>query len=164
LNPCWNGSDSNWCCNNQQVTSCCSDNAGSFPFNLTSLGVSSQQSHSNPAGTTGTTTVTSYLATGTGTRNTAGCPVGKSAVIGSSVGAFLAGILAAGFLGLYLTSRRLRKQRQKAVPATTTSYIGPGTEWRAELQTTSTSVARPGQIGTGKPKYEIDGRQVDSLG
>jgi hypothetical protein len=164
LNPCWNGSDSNWCCNNQQVTSCCNDNAGSFAFNLTSLGFSSQQSYSNPAGTTETATVTLYLPTGTGTRNAASCPVGKSAVIGSSVGAFLAGTLIAGFLGLYFTSRRVRKQRQEAVPATTMSYVGPGTEWRAELQTNSTSVAGPGQIGTEKLNYEIDGRQVDSLG
>jgi hypothetical protein len=163
LNPCWNGSDSSWCCNNQQETSCCSNNSGFFAFNLTSLGFSNQQSHSNPTGTTETATVTSYLTTETGTGNAASCPVGNSAVIGSSVGAFFAGTLIAGLLGLYLVSRRLRKQHQEAVLDTTASYVGPETEWRAELQTTSISVAKQGQIGTGKPKYEIDGRQVGNL-
>jgi hypothetical protein len=163
LNPCWNGSDSSWCCNNQQETSCCSNNGGSFAFNLTSLGFSSQQSRLNPTGTTETAAATSYLTTETGTGNAASCPVGNSAVIGSSVGAFFAGTLIAGLLGLYLASRRLRKQHQEAVPDTTALYVSPEIEWRAELPTTSTSVARPGQIGTGKPKYEIDGRQVGSL-
>lgn len=162
MNPCWNGSDSFWCCNNQEETSCCSDNDSSFAFNLTSLGFSSQQSHSNSTGMAETATVT-YVATETGTSNSSSCPVGKSAIIGSSVGAFFAGTIIAGLLGLCLASRRLRKQHQRAVPDTTTSYVGPKTEWRAELQTTSPSVARPGQIGTGNPKYEIDGRQVDSL-
>ena len=68
-----------------------------------------------------------------------------------------------GLLGLYLVSRRLRKQHQEAMPDTTASYVGPETEWCAELETTSTGGAGPGQIGTGKPKYEIDGRQFGSL-
>lgn len=161
LNPCWNGLHSSWCCNNQQETSCCINNGGSFAFNLTSLGFSSQQSHSNPIGPTcttaayGTTTVTGIV-------NATSCPVGKSAVIGSSVGAFFAAILIAGLLGLYLASRRLRKQNQEAVPDNTASYVSPRAEGRAELQTTYSSMARPGH-GTGKPKYEIDGREVGSL-
>ena len=163
MNPCWNGLDSSWCCNNQQETSCCSNNGGSFAFNLTSLGFSSQQSHSGPTGTTETVVVTSYLTTETGTGNAASCSVGKSAVIGSSVGAFFAGTLIASLLGLYLALRRLRKQHQEAVLDTTASYVGPENEWRAELPTTFTSVAKPGQIGTGNPKYEIDGRQVGNL-
>jgi hypothetical protein len=168
LNPCWDGLDPSWCCNNQQETSCCTSNSGSFAFNLTSLGFSSQQSHSNPTGPTGTaaatgTTTVTGRATVTRIVNAASCPVGKSAVIGSSVGAFFAGILIAGLLGLYLTSRRLRKKNQEAVPDTTASYVSPRAEGCAELQTTYTSVARLGQIGTGKPKYEIDGREVSSL-
>lgn len=160
LNPCWDGSDSSWCCNNQQETSCCSNNGGSFAFNLTSLGFSSQQSHSNPTRTTETVVVTSYLTTETGAGNAASCPVGKSAVIGSSVGAFFAGTLIAGLLGLYLALRRLRKQHQEAVPDTTVLYVGPENEWRSELPTTFTSVAKP---GTGMPVYEVDGRQVGNL-
>jgi hypothetical protein len=163
LNPCWNGSDSSWCCNNQQETSCCGNSGGSFAFNLTSLGFSCQQSHLDPTGTTETATATLYLTTETGTGNAASFPVGKGAVIGSSVGAFFAGTIIAGLLGLYIASRRLRKQHQEAVLNTTASYVGPETEWRAELQTTSISVARLEQSGTGKPKYEIDGRQVGSL-
>jgi hypothetical protein len=163
LTPCWNGLKSSWCCNNQEELSCCSNDGGSFAFNLTSLGFSSRQSHLNSTGTTNTATVTSYLTTETGTRDTVGCPVGKGAIIGSSVGVFFAGILIAGLLGLYLTLRRLRKQPQEAVPYTTMSHAGPETEWRAELQTTSTSTARPGQIRTGKPNYVIGGQQVSSL-
>ena len=138
---------------------CCGNGNGFFAFNLTSLGFSSQQSHSNQTGTTETATVTSYVSPETGTWNAASFPVGKSAVIGSSVGAFFAGILIAGLLGLYLISKRLRKQHQEKVPVITASYVGPKTELHAELQTSS-SVARPGQNGTGKPKYEIDGQEV----
>jgi hypothetical protein len=163
LNPCWNGSDSSWCCNNQEETTCCSNIVGSFPFNLTSLGFSSQQSQSSPTGTTGTATVTSCLVTATGTGNAVSFPVSKSSVIGSAIGAFFAGILVAGLLTLYLALRRLRKQHLEAVPNVTASYIGPESGWRAELPTTSTVVTRPGHVGTGKPEYEIDGRQVSSF-
>jgi hypothetical protein len=91
----------------------------------------------------------------------ASCPVGKGAIIGSSVGAFLAGALITSLLGLYLGSSRLGKQHQEAVPYTTVSYASP--EWRTELQETSASMARPGQIRTGNPKYEMGGQQVGSL-
>jgi len=156
LNPCWNGSSSNWCCNNQQETSCCGDSGNSFPFNLTSLGFSGQQSQPNPTGTTETATATSYISAETGTGNAASCPVHNSTIIGSSVGAFFAGTLVAGLLGVYFASRRLRKQHQAAVADTTLS-----SEWRAELQSNPISLARPAQFGTGKPN-EIDGRQVGS--
>jgi hypothetical protein len=160
LNPCWNGTVSSWCCNDQEVNSCCVNNSGSFAFNLTALGASNGQSHANPTGPTAT--VTSCPAANSANGNTTSCLVGKSTVIGSSVGAFLAGTLIAGLLGLYLASRQLRKQRQKAVP-NTAAYANPTSEWRTELEAIPSDALRPGQIGAGTPKYEIDGRQVGSL-
>ncbi len=162
MTPCWNGSSSNWCCNNQQETSCCEDSGNSFPFNLTTLGFSSQQSHSNSTGTTETATATSYLTAETGTGNAVSCPVSNGIIIGSSVGAFFAGTLVAGLLGLYFASRRLRKQHHTAAHDTTVSYIGPEIERRAELQSNPINLAKPGQFGMGKLN-EIDGRQVGSL-
>jgi hypothetical protein len=153
LTPCWSGSDSSWCCNNQQETPCCGDSGNSFAFNLTSLGFSSQPSQSNSTRTIDTASPSYPVITETEMGNATSCPVGKSAVIGSSVGAFSAGILIAGLLGLYLASRRLREQRQEALPNSAALYIDPETEWSAELQPTPISVARPRQIGKGNPKY-----------
>jgi hypothetical protein len=86
--------------------------------------------------------------------------VGKGAVIGGSVGAFLAGTILAGLLGLYLAERRLRKHSQAVVPDTGATYVGP-----AELQTRDARAAVPkqGNFGTGQPKYEIEAREVSEV-
>jgi hypothetical protein len=87
------------------------------------------------------------------------CPVGKGAVIGGSVGAFLAGTIFAGLLGLYLAERRLRKHSRAAAPDMNATY-GP-----AELQTREARAAVPkqGNIGTGPPKYEMEAREVSEV-
>jgi hypothetical protein len=160
LNPCWNGTVSSWCCNNQDVNSCCVNNSGSFAFNLTALGASNGQSYANPTGPTATATLCPAGNSANG--NTTSCLVGKSTVIGSSVGAFLAGTLIAGLLGWSLASRQLRKQRQKTVP-NVAAYANPTSELKLELEATPLRAPRPGQISVETPKYEIDGRQVGSF-
>ncbi|KAE9376028.1 hypothetical protein N431DRAFT_481197 [Stipitochalara longipes BDJ] len=165
LNPCYNASKSSWCCNDQSISSCCGVSGGSFSFDLTALGLSGQQSTSNPTETSSSTGASNP----TGTTNTgetctaASCPVGKGAVIGGSVGSFFAGTIVAGLLGRFLAERRLRKQSQAAVPNATVSHATPNTEWRTELPpTTYITVPRPGTVQVGKetPKYEIGGREV----
>ena len=91
--------------------------------------------------------------------------MGKGAVIGGSVGAFLAGIIFAGLLGLYLAERRLRKHSQGAAPNATGSYVNPVTNLHVELQGKETSMVGPTgpkqrQVGTGPPKYEMEAREV----
>jgi hypothetical protein len=154
LNPCWNGAVSSWCCNDyyQSQPSCCINNSGPFTFNLTSLDISNK-----PTGITAISCPTTKSAAGIA----ATCPVDKSTVIGSSVGAFLAGTLIAGLLGLYLGLRQPKKQVQEAVPNTTFDQR-PMTDWHAELPTASPGVMGPEQLGAGIAKYEIDGRQVSS--
>ncbi|KAH8803414.1 hypothetical protein F5884DRAFT_756696 [Xylogone sp. PMI_703] len=172
LNPCWDGTISSWCCNDQQTTSlCCVNNRGSFAFNLTTLGVSNNPSQSTPVGSTITTNVCSN--TGAVTGDMASCPSKNGTIIGSAIGAFFAGTLIAGLLGAYFTLRWANKHDQKAM-SPNTSHITNTTEYRRELDTTSPSLKVPGssskriiaqeisaqEIGAGKSKYEIDGRQV----
>jgi hypothetical protein len=98
---------------------------------------------------------------GSAARNAENCPVGKSTVIGSSIGAFLVGTLIAGFLGVYLGLRQPKKQPQGVAPNAALHHSG--TEWRTELDAYSPAMRRPEQIGERFPTYEIDGRQVSSL-
>ena len=77
--------------------------------------------------------------------------MGKGAVIGGSVGSFLAGTILTGLLGLYFAERRLRKHSQAG-----------NAEWRTELPS-ATYIPVP-QVGSQAakvtPKYEMEGQGV----
>lgn len=158
MNPCWNGTVSSWCCNNQQSSdSCCVNNSGAFAFNLTTLGLSSDPSQSTPAGTTATTVFCSSTASSTG--SVASCSLQNGTIIGSSIGAFFAGTLIAGLLGVCFAARLAKKQNQKAM-SYSTSHATDAAGWYRELDATSPSWTTPGGSDGRTFTQEIDGRAV----
>lgn len=117
--------------------------------------------------------VSSNANTEPSTEIVAGCSSKNSTIIGSSIGAFFAGTLIAGFLGVYLATRMAKRQTQEAGPHST-SHLDSTIEWRRELDITSPGLIIPGSSGgriltreiggqdvrSGILKHEIDGQEV----
>lgn len=159
LNPC---SKTRWCCNNQQIESCCNGNETMFTFDLLSLasGISSSSTTGPAQGgaTSATVTTTLYQNSRTATAgitNSTRCTQNKNVVVGASVGAAVGSSLVAGVLFLVF-AMRWRSKKQQAVRAVDVPELQPmpRTAWLMEMETPS------GRKGARLAAHEIDGKQV----